>query len=179
MTTEISPTRAGLVDEQRPNPEVVERPKRRTFTAGYRMEKGQVGALLRREGLYASHLTDRRKQRDRGALTVVGPTRGPQAEVHAGGAGEPEAEAREREGGRNWKARVVIDVQKNVAALLGIALERAEIIKASVSKLAPTVGTAAACKALCIPRTTAYPWRKLQTKTTEDKQRSSLRALSA
>ena len=39
-------------------------------------ERGQVGALLRREGLYASHLTDWRKQRDRGAPTVVGPTRG-------------------------------------------------------------------------------------------------------
>src|SRR3981081_4021812 len=105
MTTEISPTRAGLVDEQRPDPKVVERPKRRTFTAEYRMailrgadactKKGQVGALLRREGLYASYLTDWRMQRAGGAVTLAPPR--PQAEVHAGVAGEPEAEARERE----------------------------------------------------------------------------------
>jgi putative transposase len=41
------------------------------------------------------------------------------------------------------------------------------------------VGTAAACKALGIPRTTVYRWRKPQTKTAERKQRSSLSALSA
>jgi hypothetical protein len=43
-------------------------------------------------------------------------------------------------------------------------------------RLAPTVGTAAACKALGIPHTTVYRWRKPQTKTAERKQRSSLRA---
>lgn len=61
-------------------------------------------------------------------------------------------------------ARVVIDVLKNVSALLGIAprehgaVER-ETIEASVTKLAPTVRTTAACKAHSIPRTTAYRCR--------------------
>jgi transposase-like protein len=56
----------------------VERPRRRTFTAKYKLkilreadacsQPGEVGALLRREGLYTSHLSAWRKQRDRGAL---------------------------------------------------------------------------------------------------------------
>jgi len=67
MTTEIHPARATYGAVSRPDPEVLERPKRRTFTAEYRMSivrqadgctrKGELGALLRREGLYSSHLT--------------------------------------------------------------------------------------------------------------------------
>ncbi len=62
MTTEIPPTRATFGDQERPDPEELTRPKRRRFTAQYRISivrqadactrKGQVGALLRREGLY-------------------------------------------------------------------------------------------------------------------------------
>lgn len=60
-----------------PDPELVERPRRRTFTAAYKLaivreadactETGEVGALLRREGLYSSHLVDWRRQRRRGS----------------------------------------------------------------------------------------------------------------
>ena len=56
-----------------PDPELVERPKRRRFTAKYKLEileqaeactrSGEIGELLRREGLYTSHLTAWRKQR--------------------------------------------------------------------------------------------------------------------
>ena len=61
-----------------PNPEVVAKPKRRRFTAEYWLRileeaercvgAGEVGQLLRREGLYSSHLANWRKARDEGAL---------------------------------------------------------------------------------------------------------------
>src|SRR6266496_2398921 len=61
-----------------PDPELVERPKRRRFSAEYKLEileraaactrPGEIGELLRREGLYTSHLTAWRKQRKNGAL---------------------------------------------------------------------------------------------------------------
>src|SRR5260370_7623907 len=80
MTTEILPTRSTLEAFARPDPEVLARPKRRRFTAEYRMSiareadactrKGELGALLRREGLYSSYLTQWRQQRNRGGLNV-------------------------------------------------------------------------------------------------------------
>ena len=70
-----------------PDPELVERAKRRTFTAKYKLEilakadacmaPGEIGELLRREGLYTSHLTYWRKQRKDGALKELGRPRGP------------------------------------------------------------------------------------------------------
>jgi transposase-like protein len=69
-----------------PDPELVEQAKRRTFTAKYKAEilakadactePGEVGELLRREGLYTSHLTYWRKQRKDGALKELGKPRG-------------------------------------------------------------------------------------------------------
>ena len=62
-----------------PDPQVVPKAKRRRFSGEYKLrilaeaddcrERGGIGALLRREGLYSSHLTDWRKQRDRGELS--------------------------------------------------------------------------------------------------------------
>jgi hypothetical protein len=58
-----------------------EQPKRRTFTAEYKLamvaeydaatEPGAKGALLRREGLYSSHIIEWRRARDAGALAVL------------------------------------------------------------------------------------------------------------
>jgi transposase len=69
-----------------PDPELVEQAKRRSFTADYKAEilakadactrPGEVGELLRREGLYTSHLTYWRKQRRDGALKELGKPRG-------------------------------------------------------------------------------------------------------
>jgi transposase len=69
-----------------PDPELVERAKRRSFTAEYKARiladadactrPGEVGELLRREGLYTSHLTYWRKQRKDGALKELGKPRG-------------------------------------------------------------------------------------------------------
>ena len=64
-----------------PNPEVIARAKRRTFTVTYKQrileeaeqcERGQIGALLRREGLYSSHLSKWRQQRRDGELHGLG-----------------------------------------------------------------------------------------------------------
>lgn len=66
------------------------RPKRRRFSASYKLKvlaevdacslPGQISALLRREGLYSSHLTNWRHQRDSGALSALRPTKpGPKA----------------------------------------------------------------------------------------------------
>ncbi len=69
-----------------PDPELVERPRRRRFTAAYKLEvlreadgctkPGEVGALLHREGLYTSHLSTWRKRRDEGALMTLSKPRG-------------------------------------------------------------------------------------------------------
>ena len=66
-----------------PDPEVHERAARRRFTAEYKLQVlrqadqcagiGEVGALLRREGLYSSHLTTWRRQREQGALVALAP----------------------------------------------------------------------------------------------------------
>jgi len=72
-------------DGPRPNPEVPERAKRRRFSPEYKLRMlqeadrcgpGEMGALLRREGLYSSHLTAWRRQRDEGALASLSKKRG-------------------------------------------------------------------------------------------------------
>src|SRR3954467_5866693 len=116
-----------------PDAELVERATRRRFSAEYKLQvlqqaeactrPGEVGALLRREGLYTSHLTAWRKQREQGALAALGRRRGRpkgdgrEAQVAAlrGRAERAEAELE--------KARRVIEVQGNVSALLGELLE--------------------------------------------------------
>src|SRR5437016_516099 len=69
-----------------PDPELVERPLRRRFTAEYKLRilreveactrPGEIGALLRREGLYSGHLSKWRRQREQGALEALGRPRG-------------------------------------------------------------------------------------------------------
>lgn len=66
---------------QVPDPEVPEKSTRRRFTAQYKLrvlkeadacgEPGEIGALLRREGLYSSHLTAWRRQQEQGALCAL------------------------------------------------------------------------------------------------------------
>ena len=68
-----------------PDPEVVAKPKRRKFTAQYRLrileeaesctQPGEVGRLLRREGLYSSHLTEWRRARREGSLQGLTPSK--------------------------------------------------------------------------------------------------------
>ena len=136
MTTEISPTRPTSADPPQPDPEVLERPKRRHFTAEYRTSilrqadactrKGELGALLRREGLYSSLLTDWRRRRKADGLAAPDQKRGRKPTP----ASETELARLRKENAKLTKelaaTRMVVDVQKNVSALLGIALESAE-----------------------------------------------------
>ena len=121
---------AAAVSASRPDPEVVAKPKRRTYTAEYKQRilqeaeaatRGGVGALLRREGLFSSHLVSWRRERDLGIREALTPRkRGPRS------AHNPLAEENQklrRELGQLTeklrKAEIIIDVQKKVAALLG------------------------------------------------------------
>jgi hypothetical protein len=114
---------AGVSD-----PELVEQAKRRTFTAKYKAEvlakadvctkPGEVGELLRREGLYTSHLTYWRKQRKDGALKELSRPRG-RKPGDRGDAQIAELTRRaERAEGELAKAKKVIEIQGNVSALL-------------------------------------------------------------
>jgi len=120
----------------RPDPEVVAKPKRRRFTAEYRLrileeadrcsESGEVGRLLRREGLYSSHLTAWRKARRDGALRgLSSKKRG--AKPKASNPLEPKVRELEAKVARLekdlHKAHTILDVQEKVAGLLGFSLE--------------------------------------------------------
>lgn len=116
----------------RPDPEVVAKAKRRTFTAEYKQRilqeaesaaatPGGVGALLRREGLYTSHLVYWRRERQAGVLEALKPRKRGRSSQR-----NPLAEENQklhRQVGQLTeklrKAELIIDVQKKVAALLG------------------------------------------------------------
>ena len=120
-----------------PDPEVRERPTRRRFPAAYKAaildeleratEPGAKGAILRREGLYSSHVTEWRRLRAQGGLEALGRSRGPRP-------GHPLVVENERLRAtvgrleaRLTRAEKVIAVQGNVSALLReLSLESAE-----------------------------------------------------
>jgi transposase-like protein len=124
---------------RRPDPEIVADAKRRTFTAEYKQhilaeadaaaaQPGCIGALLRREGLYSSHLVTWRRERQAGVLKGLTPRkRGPKSKRNAQ---EEEMQKLRRENQRLTeqlrKAEIVIDVQKKVGALLGWPLPKAD-----------------------------------------------------
>jgi transposase len=129
------PGRVSGAGTERPDPEVPERARRRTFTAKYKLEilaaydaaqDGEKGALLRREGLYSSHLVQWRRARDAGALAALAAPRGrarrdPQQERIA--RLEAEKQRLEQE---LAKARFVVEVQAKLHALLETISESAE-----------------------------------------------------
>src|SRR5437867_2030564 len=93
---------AGVPPAVRPDPEVQVLParaRRRQFTAAYKLRIlheadhcaiGHLGALLRREGLYSSHLVQWRRQRAQGALTALAPSRRGRPAAPPASAGAPE-----------------------------------------------------------------------------------------
>jgi transposase len=121
------PGRVSGAGTERPDPEVPERARRRTFTAKYKLEilaaydaaqDGEKGALLRREGLYSSHIVQWRRARDAGALAALATPRGrkrrdPQAERIARLQAEKQRLEQELA-----KARFVVEVQAKLHALL-------------------------------------------------------------
>jgi transposase len=114
----------------KPDPEVLAKGKRRSFTAEYKSrilaeadrckQDGEIGALLRREGLYSSHLATWRAQRAEGGLASLGRKRGPKAtpiDPSAKRIAELEREnARLRV--RAEKAELLVDLQKKLARIL-------------------------------------------------------------
>ena len=130
--TEESPSRPRLA-RQVPDPEVPAKAQRRKFTAEYKLgivreaerckEPGEIGALLRREGLYSSLLTAWRREVEQGTRAALrSKKRGPKARVV-----DPRVKEVEQENARLRKrlehAELIIAVQKKVSALLGIPLE--------------------------------------------------------
>jgi len=122
-----------------PEVEVAEKPSRRQFNAEYKRKilkeadactrEGEIGALLRREGLYSSHLSVWRAARERGEIAGLAPRkRGPKV-------APPDPRDRkivelERET-RRWKSRAeraeaLVDLQKKVSQILGIALPESD-----------------------------------------------------
>jgi transposase len=127
VKTQASPVRDAVRVEDVPDPQVPERARRRSYSAKYKAEvlaeydaadRDGRGALMRREGLYSSLISEWRKQRDKGALEALGKTRG-----------RPPADPVERENARlraevaklraeAETSRRVIEVQGKLSALL-------------------------------------------------------------
>jgi len=116
-----------------PDPEVPAKPQRRRFSAEYRLrmlqaadackKPGELGALLRREGLYSSHLITWRQQRERGALGWMRATkRGPKGRPVDPRVKQLEAENRRLQR-KLQRAETIITFQKKVAEILGIPLK--------------------------------------------------------
>ena len=116
--------------------EVVAKPMRRRFTAEYKLGvlrqadtcsgRGEIGALLRREGLYSSHLTQWRKQRERGERQGLSRKRGPSPKQR-----HPltdKVKVLERENARlklrAERAEGLVELQKKVSEILGIELQK-------------------------------------------------------
>jgi transposase-like protein len=122
-----------------PSTEVSAKAKRRSFTAKYKLrivleadaceKSGEVAALLRREGLYSSHLTEWRAARKRGALEGLGPKkRGPKARERD--ERDERIASQEKEisklRARAEHAEALVNLQKKVAELLGKPLPEKE-----------------------------------------------------
>jgi transposase len=111
-----------------PDPELVAQAKRRRFTAKYKLEilekadactrPGEVGELLRREGLYTSHLTYWRKQRKDGALKELGQSRGRKPADSRDAQIASLTRRAERAEVELAKMKRVVEIQGNVSALL-------------------------------------------------------------
>jgi transposase len=120
------------IKEQQSDPEVPMNPKRRMFTAAYkvrileeadRCEPGGIGELLRREGLYSSHLTTWRRQRTAGQLEALSPQkRGPKKDEQAAEMAILRRE-NERLRGQLAQAELIITAQKKLSQALETVLD--------------------------------------------------------
>jgi transposase len=141
--TGVPPTPAASADggasDRGPSPEVLEKPVRRRFTAEYKLrileevdrcsEPGQLGMLLRREGLYSSHLTCWRRQREQGMLRGLAPKRRgrkPKAKDPLFEENQRLQRENERLRAQLEKAETIINFQKKLSEILDIPLRNAE-----------------------------------------------------
>lgn len=118
-----------------PESEVIAKAQRRQFTSEYKLRilreagssrnSGDIGALLRREGLYSSLLTTWRRQREKGRLNAAtGQQRGPRGSLKTPAEVELGLQRKEnrRLAKRLARAELVIEIQKKVSELLGVSL---------------------------------------------------------
>ena len=131
MSQDSSSSKPGKASPAKVDPEVNAKPGRRKFSAEYKRriieeadactEAGQIGALLRREGLYSSNLVNWRRQRAEGALKSLSPKkRGPKPDPLA----DENAALRrrvERLEAELKRAETIIEVQKKLSDLLGLS----------------------------------------------------------
>jgi transposase len=114
-----------------PDPEVRAVAKRRQFTAAYKLSvleeadrgssPGAIGALLRREGLYSSHLTAWRREREAGSLAALGARRGRKAKLTAEQRRIAELQSRCAQLERELsQVHTIVAVQKKLCTLLGL-----------------------------------------------------------
>jgi transposase len=126
-----------------PDPEVPAKAKRRRFSAEYKLailreadactQPGQIGALLRREGLYSSHLVDWRRQREVGALQALARRRGRAPAEAAAAELERLRRDNQRLAAKLDQAERIIEIQGKVSELLGIPLDPASDDEESAS----------------------------------------------
>ena len=126
----------GTSTTTRPDPEALARAKRRRFTARYKLRileeadacraPGEVGALLRREGLYSSQLTQWRRARREGTLKALSRPRGPKGRRRDEVAVENEQLRKEiaRLRRRLEPAQTILEIEKKASEILGIPLNR-------------------------------------------------------
>jgi len=137
----LAGTPAASNPQPMPDPVVPEKPVRRRFAAEYKLrilheadrcnQPGQLGALLRREGLYSSHLSAWRQQRDAGTLAGLAPKRrGRKLKANAPLIAENERLKRENErlAVKLRQAETIIEVQKKLSEVLGIPLPPSDSI---------------------------------------------------
>src|ERR1700685_3397046 len=126
---------------ERPDPEVPERARRRSFTAQYKLDvvaeydaaaSGEKGAVLRREGLYSSHVIEWRRARDAGALAGSRPRGRPAADPRDAQIVRLRKEKAKLEQ-ELAKARFVVDVQAKLQALLETISKSADTEPGSTS----------------------------------------------
>ena len=134
--TEISPTAeaaAGNVATGSPDPEVPEKVPRRRFTAAYKLrvlkeadqctQPGEIGGLLRREGLYSSHIATWRRQREDGILQSLTPKKRGRKKKSLKPASAKIAKLKKenlRLKQQLRRAEIIIDAQKKISEILGI-----------------------------------------------------------
>ena len=134
MVVPLEPGRPSEAPAAPADPEVVDRPLRRRFSPSYKLriveeadrctEPGEVGQVLRREGLYSSHLTTWRKAAHSGSLKALSKKRGRKPERNPLDEKVRKLERRNaRLENELRKAHLIIDVQGKVAGLLGISLD--------------------------------------------------------
>ena len=157
-----------------PDPEVPAKAQRRRFTAEYRLRilkradackrPGELGALLRREGLYSSHLANWRRQREQGALRDMrGRRRGPTPRPIDPRVKQLEAENRRLQR-KLQRAETIIALQKKVAEILGdppdTPRHRRDRLMRAIEAVTAKGETSALCQSIGVSRASLYRRRR-------------------